>query len=117
MMKCVCAGVAVAGEPDRCVLVHLLRLFNSTGCGILPTFGGSPPFSGAKVPQPVLLNDEVAARASVVVAGELFLRISVHLRGRMWNVGRKEGNDAAVLLSVDVADATDISSIFVIIVQ
>ena len=31
--------------------------FNSTGCGILPTFGGSPPFSGAKVPQPVLLND------------------------------------------------------------
>ena len=31
--------------------------FNSTGSGILPTFGGSPPFSGAKVPQPVLLND------------------------------------------------------------
>ena len=51
--------------------VHLRRLFNSAGCGILPAFGGSPPFSGAKVPQPVLLNNEGAARASVVVAGEL----------------------------------------------
>ena len=39
--------------PEHCNALP----FNSTGCGILPTFGGSPPFSGAKVPQPVLLND------------------------------------------------------------
>ena len=44
--------------------VYLRRLFNSAGCGILPTYGGSPPFSGAKVPQPVLLNNEWLATVS-----------------------------------------------------
>ena len=44
---------------------------------ILPTFGGSPPFSGAKVPQPVLLNGKTvaSAKAGIAVFWEIFKRI------------------------------------------
>ena len=34
-----------------------------------------------------------------------------YLRGRMWDVGRKAGNDAAVLLSVGITDAADVTSL------
>lgn len=50
-------------------------------------------------------------------AGEPIGVFAVHLRGRMWDVGRKAGNDAAVLLSVNVADAAEVASFSVIVLQ
>ena len=40
----------------------------------------------------------------------------VHLRGRMWDVGRKSGN-AAVLLSVGITDAADVADLISAVLQ
>lgn len=54
--------------------------------------------------------------AGVAVAGEPIGVFAVHLRERMWDVGRKSGN-AAVLLSVGITDAADVAYFIPLILQ